>query len=452
LRVAERTDEDREAARQERERRRAAQSAGSWSPRAEPIPDGERAPEAPTPPAAVESPVPPPPAERISRADADPPRGGAGPPRRDRRRQGGPRRPHASSGHRHALRRGLAVAVLLLAVVVLWFVVELFQPFHGDGHGSVVVRVPRGASSSQVGDILAREGVIASSFFFEVRATLAGDRGSIDAGSYRLPVDTTYSNALKILTSAPMKPRVTYVTITEGLSRRQVSDLLHDQHVRGSFMAATRGSRLLHPSSYGAPHNVASLEGFLFPDTYQVFSPLRIGQLVDDQLHTFKHEFATVNLRYARAHRLTPYDVLIIASLVQGEAATKHDMALVAAVIYNRLRLGMDLGLDSTTRYATGNYSKPLTVSQLNSSSAWNTRDHPGLPPTPISSPGLTAIDAAAHPARSDALYFVVKPCGNGEMTFTSSYDRFLADSAAYQTARARHGGNSPEFCRSKSR
>jgi UPF0755 protein len=414
--------------------------------------DGERVPEPPTPPAAVESAVPPPPAERIARADADRPRGGASPARRDRRRHVGPRRPQASSGHRHTLRRGLAVAVLVLAVVVLWFVVELFQPFHGDGHGSRVVRVPRGASSSEVGDILSREGVIASSFFFELRATLAGDRGSIDAGSYRLPVDTTYSNALRILTSPPMKPRVTYVTITEGLSRRQVSDLLHAQHVRGSFIAATRGSRLLDPSSYGAPHHLASLEGFLFPDTYDVLSPLRIGQLVDDQLTTFKHKFATVNMRYARAHRLTPYDVLIIASLVQGEAATKRDMALVAAVIYNRLRDGMELGLDSTTRYATGNYSKPLTVSQLNSSSPWNTRNHPGLPPTPINSPGLTAINAAAHPARSDALYFVVKPCGNGEMTFTSSYDKFLADSAAYQTARARRGGNSPEFCRSKSR
>jgi UPF0755 protein len=338
---------------------------------------------------------------------------------------------------------------LLIAAVVVWFMFELFQPFHGEGHGSVLVTIPHGASSSDVGDLLARDGVISSPFFFELRATLEGDRGKIEAGTYRLPLDTTYSNALRILTTPPRPPKGTYVTIIEGLARRQIDALLRSQHVRGSYLAVTRHSRLLNPVAYGAPRDTPSLEGFLFPDTYQELSPLRIGRLVDDQLTTFKNEFATVDRRFARAHHLTPYDVLIVASLVQGEAATKRDMALVAAVIYNRLRLGMDLGLDASTRYATGNYSRPLSGSQLSSPSPWNTRNHQGLPPTPINSPGLAAIQAAAHPAQADALYFVVKPCGNGEMTFTSSYTQFLADSAAYQTARAQHGGKSPEFCRS---
>jgi uncharacterized YceG family protein len=359
------------------------------------------------------------------------------------------RRTGPTSGGRRWLRRGVALLALVVAAAFLWFIIELFQPFHGEGHGSVLVAVPHGASSSDVGDLLARDGVIGSSFFFEVRATLAGDRGKIEAGTYRFPLDTTYSNALRILTTPPAPRKGTYVTIIEGLSRRQIDALLRSQHVRGSYLAATRHSRLLNPVAYGAPRSTPSLEGFLFPDTYQAFSPLRIGQLVDDQLTTFKNEFATVNLRYARAHHLSAYDILIIASLIQGEAATRRDMRLVAAAIYNRLRLGMDLGLDSTTRYATGNYTSPLTLSQLNSPSPWNTRNHPGLPPTPINSPGLAAIEAAAHPAQSDALYFVVKPCGNGEMTFTSSYSRFLADSAAYHAARAHRGGSSPEFCRS---
>jgi UPF0755 protein len=263
-----------------------------------------------------------------------------------------------------------------------------------------------------------------------------------------MPLGTTYSRALAILTTPPAASASTYVTIIEGLARRQVDALLRSQHVRGSYLAATRHSPLLDPAAYGAPRSTRSLEGFLFPGTYEAFSPLRIGQLVDDQLTTFKNMFATVDQRYAKAHRLTPYDVLIIASLVQGEASTKRDMALVSAVIYNRLRLGMDLGLDSTTRYATGNYTTPLTASQLGSPSPWNTRNHAGLPPTPINSPGLSAIEAAAHPARSDALYFVVTPCGNGEMTFTASYEHFLADSAAYQAARARRRGHSPEFCK----
>jgi UPF0755 protein len=357
---------------------------------------------------------------------------------------------HRDGGGGRRWLRGTVVVIVLVAVLaVAWFLVELFQPFHGNGQGSVLVRVPRGASTSEIGSTLARDGVVASAFFFRLRAKLDGD-SSIQAGTYRFPRDTTYSNALHILSMPPRGRSTTYVTIIEGLSRRQVNGLLRSQRVRGSYLEQTRHSRLLDPVAYGAPRTVHSLEGFLFPDTYQAFSPLRISQLVDDQLTTFKHKFAGVDLRYAKAHGLTPYDVLIVASLVQGEAATKRDMSLVAAVIYNRLRSGMELGLDSTTRYATGNYTRPLTISQLNTSSRWNTRNHTGLPPTPINSPGLTALEAAAHPARSDALYFVVKPCGNGQMTFTSSYDQFLADSAAYQNARARRGGNSPEFCKKR--
>ncbi|MHB1836257.1 MAG: endolytic transglycosylase MltG, partial [Solirubrobacteraceae bacterium] len=103
---------------------------------------------------------------------------------------------------------------------------------------------------------------------------------------------------------------------------------------------------------------------------------------------------------------------------------TPADGRLVASVIYNRLRDGMMLQMDSTTRYATGNFTRPLTVSQLQSKSPYNTRTHFGLPPTPINSPGLAAIQAAAHPAQSNYLYFFAKPCTN-RTVFASTYTQF---------------------------
>jgi uncharacterized YceG family protein len=139
--------------------------------------------------------------------------------------------------------------------------------------------------------------------------------------------------------------------------------------------------------------------------------------------------------------------VLIIASIVEKESATRHDDPLVASVIYNRLKDGLPLGMDSTTRYEFNDYSKPLTNSQLAAPSPYNTRLNKGLPPTPISNPGLAALQAAAHPARTNYLYFVVKPCGNGASVFSSSYSQFQADSARYQRARAARGGNSPTKC-----
>ncbi len=240
--------------------------------------------------------------------------------------------------------------------------------------------------------------------------------------------------------------KTTNVTIIPGRTRRQLDALLRSQGVKGSYFKDTVSSPLLNPHSYGAPAHVHSLEGFLFPDTFNLREPLSIPALVADQLKDFKQKWAKVNLSYARQHHLTPYDVLIIASMVEAEAATPHDMKLVASVIYNRLRDGMPLQIDATTRYATGNYTKPLTEQQLKSPSPYNTRTHPGLTPTPINSPGLQSIQAAAHPPQSAYLYFVVKPCGNGTMVFSSNYQQFLADTAQYQAARSKLG-RSPTHC-----
>jgi UPF0755 protein len=361
-----------------------------------------------------------------------------------RRRAGTSRRP---LGRRSLPGRLIAVVALVLAAGVAWFCVELFQPFHGAGHGRVTVTIAPHSTTSKVGNLLARDGVIASGFFFELRAALAGDRGKLLPGTYHLKLDMSYSRVLTILTTPPPAARVTEVTIIPGETRHQLNTLLRSQGVKGSYVGATRRSRLLPLSAYGAPRRTPSLEGFLFPDTYQLRVPVSIGTLVADQLTAFKRVFARINVRYARSRGLTPYDVLIIASIVEKEAATTHDRPLVASVIYNRLKDHIPLGMDSTTRYEFNDYTKPLTRSQLAAKSPYNTRLHQGLPPTPISNPGLSAIQAAANPARTHYLYFVVKPCGNGASLFTANYNQFLADSAKYQLARARKGGRSPAKC-----
>jgi len=360
----------------------------------------------------------------------------------------GPRR-HSPrlGGRRRTVVRVLAVMALVLAAAVIWFCVELFQPFHGSGHGSVTVTIPPRSSTSQVGSLLERDGVIASSFFFKLRVALAGDRGKLLAGTYHLREDMSYSQVLKALTTPPPAAKVTNVTIIPGETRVQINALLRSQGIGGSYLAATRRSPVLNPTAYGAPRRTNSLEGFLFPDSYQLREPIGDSALVHDQLNQFRKEFATVKLGYARSKHLTPYDVLIIASIIEKEAATARDRPLVASVIYNRLRDHIPLGMDSTTRYEFNDYTTPLTQSQLSSPSPYNTRLHAGLPPTPISNPGLAAIRAAADPAHANYLYFVVKPCGNGESVFESSYTRFLRDSARYQSARARRGGRSPTKC-----
>ena len=166
-------------------------------------------------------------------------------------------------------------------------------------------------------------------------------------------------------------------------------------------------------------------EGFLFPATYDFFKRTPTKTLVRDQLETFGENWAKVNLRYARKKNLTPYDVLIIASMVEKEAQAPRERPLVAAVIYNRLHNRMPLGMDSTIRYALNvPPTESLHESQLQSDNPYNTRIRAGLPPTPIANPGLASIKAAAHPAKVDYLYFVRKP-DHVHHFFTSSYRDF---------------------------
>jgi UPF0755 protein len=349
------------------------------------------------------------------------------------------------------IRRALALVAVLIPVVVIWFLLSLFQPFAGSGHGRVQVTIPPDSGASQIGSLLERDGVISSGFFFKLRVALDGDRTKLRSGTFVLQRGMSYSAVLHALTTVAAA-RTVNVLIIPGLSRVEVQARLKASGIDGNYVAETLRSSVLDPTAYGAPKRIPSLEGFLFPDTYQLARPVKIADLISDQLKRFKQEFAQVNLTYAKSKNLTGYDVLKIASLISEESMLRRDGPVVASVIYNRLRLGMDLGLDSTVSYATGNYGT-LTDSQLNSKSPWNTTNHRGLPPTPIDSPELADIQAAAHPSRTDYLYFINKVCGNGALRFTANYGQFGRWSAAWDAAvaRAQRDGGSPEFCKRKS-
>ncbi|MFL5912374.1 MAG: endolytic transglycosylase MltG [Gaiellaceae bacterium] len=342
-------------------------------------------------------------------------------------------------------RRRALLAVAAVAIAALaWFVVSLFQPFKGSGTGHVAVTIPRHAGVGDIADLLDRKGVVPSAFFFEARATISGKRGDLKPGVYDLKRDMSYGSVLGILSRGPAQ-NVVLVTVPEGLSRREIAPLAARAGLKGDYAAATVRSPLLDPARYGA-RGARNLEGFLFPSTYDVRRGPVKG-LVAKQLTAFKQRFATVDLRAARHVNLTPYDVLTIASLVEREASAPGERALVAAVIYNRLRARMPLGIDASTRFALGKWSGALTRSDLASASPYNTRTHRGLPPGPIGNPGLAAIQAAAHPARVRYLYYVANPCKPGTHVFTTTAAAFDRAAARYAQARRRAGGRAPTHC-----
>lgn len=249
----------------------------------------------------------------------------------------------------------------------------------------------------------------------------------------------------------PIKPlATTSVVIPEGFTATQIAQVAHAHHLDGDYVKAVAASRQLNPAHYGAPAHERSLEGFLFPATYELFAGASAAKLVSKQLTAFEENFSSTDASKAKALGVSPYQLLIVASMVEREASLPRERPLVAAVIYNRLRSHMPLGIDATLRYALHNdYSHPLTEAQLHSSSPYNTRTHTGLPPTPISNPGLASIEAAANPARVSFLYYVARADGCPGQVFSSSYAQFEQDAAAYRQALSANHGRVPA-CRKR--
>jgi uncharacterized YceG family protein len=220
-------------------------------------------------------------------------------------------------------------------------------------------------------------------------------------------------------------PKQIRITLPEGLTVGQMAraaGAASPLMTAAGYLRQARTQPL--PAGFGRPR---SPEGFMFPDTYFVFEQDASAALVEKQLENFRDKWRRVDMTYARSKNLTNYDVLIIASMIEKEVVVPSERRLVAAVIYNRLHLRMPLGIDATLRYGLGiPPTKAITKVQLASDSPYNTRKLRGLPPTPIANPGLDSIQAAAHPARVDYVYFVRKPDCRSHF-FTASIEEFLS-------------------------
>jgi UPF0755 protein len=239
--------------------------------------------------------------------------------------------------------------------------------------------------------------------------------------------------------------QVENLTIPEGLDRHQIADVAKKAGLKGDYERASKSFKGFDPKKYGAD-NPPNLEGFLFPATYELPKKGTVKDLISRQLDAFEQNVKGVDLSYAESKNLNVYDVLKIASMIEREVQVPKERPLVAEVIYNRLKAGMNLGIDATIRYEDQNYDQQLLQSRLQTDTPYNTRTHPGLTPTPIGNPGLDSIEAAANPAKGDLLFFVVKPGTCGEHVFASTDAEFQQAEAAYQQALQEQGG-SPTQC-----
>jgi UPF0755 protein len=244
-------------------------------------------------------------------------------------------------------------------------------------------------------------------------------------------------------TAEAQAPITLRIVFPEGFSARQMTDRVAEVRKiairkRGVTPRLTGAAyagavkRTPAPRAFRPHLKRRSLEGFLFPSLYEFTPSTAAATLVANQLAAFERSWRTVDLRYARSRNLNAYDVLNIASMVERETAVASERKLVAAVIYNRLKARMPLGIDATLRYGLGiQGTRPLTRKHLASNSPYNTRRFRGLPPTPIGNPGVASMRAAARPAQVDYLYYVRKP-NSLRHFFTADEEEFCRKAREY--------------------
>lgn len=292
---------------------------------------------------------------------------------------------------------------------------------------SVKVTISPGMSPAQIGQLLEDKGVVSSASAFVDLVASRGSAAKLQPGTYTL---STKSQLISIVDKLEKGQGSTTfsVTIREGLAASQVQEQLvkagtvKDSDTYGSVIK--QPEKFVVPQIGGITQKVTTLEGLLFPDTYNLMAGDGPTELIGAQLQAFNKKTAALEWSKADALGLTPYQVVIVASLVEKEATTAEDRANVAAVIYNRLKAKMELGLDVTVRYVVGKWgTEPLTSADIKTDSPYNTRQVKGLPPGPICSPGLTSINAALNPAAVNYLYFVAD--ATGKMYFTAKYKEF---------------------------
>jgi UPF0755 protein len=333
------------------------------------------------------------------------------------------------------------IVVLVVGAAGFWAVRQIDPP--GEPGDEVPLVIPEQTGTSEIADLLAENGIITNATVFRAYLKLKGV-GTWLAGEYVFQEDMSFDEAIEVLDAGPGEAAFEQVTVPEGYSvfasaglpapgtvvqrlvdpdngiprfnQRRIMELLLGGTLRSQFQ----------------PPDVANMEGFLFPDTYRVEEDENVNGLLTEMVQRFDEVATQAGIGNATQLvsqatngqvQITPYQAVIVASLIEREAQVPEERPMMARVIYNRLQNGVALGIDASLNYALGHPA--TTESELATDSPYNLREVAGLPPSPIAVPGQASLAAAVAPAQGQWMYYVLSD-DQGHHTFTNTYDEFL--------------------------
>ena len=301
----------------------------------------------------------------------------------------------------------IALFFFMLVFLVMGFCVFFLRPYEQDATEQVII-VNEGLGLKAIATELERRNVISNRSLFMLWARIMGYSRKIKAGEYRLGADMAPIRILEILTKGVI---ITHpITIPEGYSNKQIAEILEQKGLadKRQFLTLTSDKDLLLKYGIKSP----TFEGFLYPDTYQFGKGLSVESIIDTMVKRFETVVAPFEDRIKEL-RMTIEQVVTLASIVEKETGRADERALIASVFLNRLQKNMRLDSDPTVIYGIEDFNGNLTRKDLEEFTPYNTYIIRGLPPGPISNPGIEAIKAVLYPSETDYIYFVSKNDGS---------------------------------------
>jgi UPF0755 protein len=314
----------------------------------------------------------------------------------------------------------VGVGLVVFLAAAFWVYRKIDPP--GSPGAQVSVEIPRGSSTARIAELLAAADVVADARVFRIYTRVDGS-GPWQAGTYTFRENSSVGDAVAVLDGGPAIS-YTRLTIPEGYTLEQVA-------VRVGQVPGRSAQRFLELANSGTvrsqyqPEGSTNLEGLLFPDTYQLDENDDEARILQRMVQAMDEKLVELGVPdKAAAFGVTPYQLVIIASMIEREARVPDERPKVARVVYNRLERGMRLGIDATTRYELRRPTGPLRKSELERDTPYNTRTRAGLPPTPIAMPGAASLEGAANPADGTWIYYVIAD-EQGHHTFATTDAEF---------------------------
>jgi UPF0755 protein len=328
----------------------------------------------------------------------------------------------------------LLVAVAALIAAVTAGAAFLLGPTPALSERPLVVEIPPQSGVMAIAERLSDAGAVHSAWIFVAVSAVQGGIRRLKPGEYEFPAGSSTLAIARMIESGRVRQHP--VLHPEGATMTELARALE-----GARLARAEDVlRVARDPAFLTAQGIEgrSVEGYLFPDTYQFVRGMKVEEMLGRMIHRMRAKLTPELLARAKARGFTTHQLLTLASIVEREAAVPEEQRLIAAVFWNRLQVEMPLQADPTVQYAVGKERRTLTRTDLQTDNAYNTYRHPGLPPGPIASPGMGAIEASVDPAPVQYLYFVAVSADGRRHHFSTTVEEHNAAVTRYRLTRSR--------------